>query len=569
MRSYLTKSKSLSILTVFFTILHSILNVAMAFVIASIIDVATTGTLSDFKTLMILTISYLITLFVVGYIKRFFRAKYIKSITYSLKNDIFSALLKRNIRNFNKDNSATYISTLTNDITIIEQDYFENLLDILANVVCCILATIAIAKINIYITFGIFAFGFLPMLIPIIFSKKVSTLKKYYSDNLGRFTVKLKDIFSGFQVIKSFRLEDRINEDYKKVNYNTESSKCKFSILNWGVNMLSYASAWGLQFFTLLLGTYFVLKGSLTLAYLIALVQLMNNVVNPIVEISSSVNRLKSVKLISEKAGNILRENNEEKGYINKKSFDECIDLENVKFKYNDDRQILKNVSFTIEKGYKYIIVGNSGSGKSTILNLILNYYDDFKGSITIDGIDNRKIKSTDLYSLISVIQQNVFMFDDSIKANLTLFENYSDSEIEEAVRLSGLDTLVDSLPDKINSFVGENGCNLSGGERQRIAIARAIIKKTPILILDEATSSLDNENSYNIESSILDLENITCLVVTHKFISSLLRKYDSIIAIKNGTVEEMGTFDELMEVKGYFYSLYNVGNGEEPETKL
>lgn len=561
MRHYLFKFKLLSILTIFFTIIHSVLAVIMAFVVGHIIDVATTGKLKDLKNLIIFTVTYLITFFVIGYIKRFFRAKYIKSIIYSLKNDIFNSLLKRNIRNFNKNNSAAYISTLTNDINIIEQDYFENLLDILSNIVCCILATIATAKINLYITFGIFAFGFLPMLIPMIFSKKISYLKKNYSDNLGKFTIRIKDIFSGFQVIKSFRLEDRINADYKKVNYNTENSKCKFSILNSGVNMLSYASAWGLQFFTLILGTYFVLKGSLTIAYLLTLAQLLNNVVNPIVDISSSVTRLKSVKLISKKINTIINENNEEKGSISKKTFDKNIMLKNVEFKYNNDKQILNGISFNFIKGKKYVLVGNSGSGKSTILNLILNYYEDFKGSITIDGIDNREIKSTDLYSLISVIQQNVFMFDDSIKSNITLFENYSDEEIEQAIKLSGLESLINSLPNKINSLVGENGCNLSGGEKQRIAIARAIIKKTPILILDEATSSLDNENSYNIEKSILNLENITCIIVTHKFIPSILEKYDCIVAVKNGLIEEMGTFNELIKNKGYFYSLYTLGS--------
>ena len=291
------------------------------------------------------------------------------------------------------------------------------------------------------------------------------------------------------------------------------------------------------------------------------LAQLLNNVVNPIVDISSSVTRLKSVKLISKKINTIINENNEEKGSISKKTFDKNIILKNVEFKYNNDKQILNGISFNFIKGKKYVLVGNSGSGKSTILNLILNYYEDFKGSITIDGIDNRQIKSTDLYSLISVIQQNVFMFDDTIKSNITLFENYSDEEIEQAVKLSGLESLINSLPNKINSLVGENGCNLSGGEKQRIAIARAIIKKTPILILDEATSSLDNENSYNIEKSILNLENITCIIVTHKFIPSILEKYDCIVAVKNGLIEEMGTFNELIKNKGYFYSLYTLGN--------
>jgi len=150
-------------------------------------------------------------------------------------------------------------------------------------------------------------------------------------------------------------------------------------------------------------------------------------------------------------------------------------------------------------------------------------------------------------------------MFDDSIKNNITLYNTYSDKDINNAIERSGLKILVNSLPQGINTSVGEGGCNLSGGEKQRIAIARALIRNTPILVLDEATSSLDNETAYNIESSILRLDNLTSLVVTHKLNKDILRKYDKIVAIKDGQVVEIGTFDQLINRRKYFYSLYNV----------
>ena len=150
-------------------------------------------------------------------------------------------------------------------------------------------------------------------------------------------------------------------------------------------------------------------------------------------------------------------------------------------------------------------------------------------------------------------------MFDNSIGENITLFREYGEGDIKRAVKLSGLDELVDRLSGGLGSNVGENGCNLSGGGKQRVAIARALIKNTPILVLDEATSSLDNETAYNIEKSILGIDELTCMVVTHKLVDEVLRMYDGIIVVNNGRIEEIGSFDELTQKKGYFFSLYNV----------
>lgn len=171
-----------------------------------------------------------------------------------------------------------------------------------------------------------------------------------------------------------------------------------------------------------------------------------------------------------------------------------------------------------------------------------------------------REIKLTNVYKLISAIHQDVFMFDSDIKNNICLFNNYDDEKINRAIELSGLKCIIDRLDKGIDSAVGENGQNLSGGEKQRIAIARAVIRETPILFLDEATSSLDKETSYNIENSILDLKDVTAIVITHKLYEKLLRKYDKILVIKDGRVKEIGTFMELMGNKSYFYNLYNIG---------
>ena len=159
------------------------------------------------------------------------------------------------------------------------------------------------------------------------------------------------------------------------------------------------------------------------------------------------------------------------------------------------------------------------------------------------------------------MIQQNIFMFDDSIKENIRLYSNHDDKDILDACKRSGLDKLLNKLPNGINSLVGENGNKLSGGEKQRIAIARALINNTQILILDESTSALDNETAYNLENSLLNLENLTLITVTHKLIKNILNRYDEIIVMKNGKIIEKGNFEDLINIKGYFYSLYYLQN--------
>lgn len=558
MKRYFFKFKALSFVNIIFIVLSAATNVSLAFVLKAIVDVGIEGNMSKFYKTMIFSVAYVVATFLIEYIKKLLQAQLIKKALLSLREEVFSSILDSDISSFNEDNSAKYISNLTNDINILEQDYFTNILEMTANIVAFIIATVAIITVNIYITIGVFLISFIPILIPILFGNKVSKLKNTYSTNLGSFTTKVKDIFSGFEVIKSFNIEPKIKEEYDKSNNTLEQSKYKFSALSAIVQVLSSSFGFLMFFMAMGIGTYLIILGVLTVGAMLAAVQLMNNIVNPIVNISERLNRLKSIKLIEEKFIQIINGKKEKDCGIEKTDFESEVKFSGVNFSYSD-RKTLDGIDVTFKKGKKYAIVGGSGSGKSTILKLLLRYYDNFTGDILIDGIKHKNIRKEDIYKLISIIQQNVFMFDSSIKDNITLFQDYGEAEINNAIELSGLKNLVNSLQNGITSSVGENGCNLSGGEKQRIAIARALIKNTPILVLDEATSALDNETSYSIENSMLNIPGLTCLVVTHKLMEEVLRKYDGIIAVKGGRVEEEGSFEELINKKGYFYSLYSV----------
>ena len=340
-----------------------------------------------------------------------------------------------------------------------------------------------------------------------------------------------------------------------------ETSKKKYSILEGIIRGFSLSFSVTIYLGVLLLGGYLMYKKSITVGTAIIIIQLSTHIVGPVKLSISLINQIRSVAMIADKIEEILEDTHDDFENTKLENFSKSICIENLNFSYTEERKALDNINLTFDKNKKYAIVGESGSGKSTLIKLLIRYYNDYEGKISIDNLNIKNIYSSDLYKNISMIQQNIFMFDDSIKENIRLYSNHDDKDILDACKRSGLDKLLNKLPNGINSLVGENGNKLSGGEKQRIAIARALINNTQILILDESTSALDNETAYNLENSLLNLENLTLITVTHKLIKNILNRYDEIIVMKNGKIIEKGNFEDLINIKGYFYSLYTIQN--------
>ena len=558
MRKYLFKFKISFLLTIIFIILAAILNVALAAVVKIIVQIAENRNIHQFKIIIFVIVVYLILLFITGVLKKFFQANLIKKIMFALKKDIFSKIIDKDISNFNSENTAQYISVLTNDLKIIESEYYNNILDMIYSAFSFFMASSLLIMVNFYIALGVFIATIITIFVPQVLSKKLQEKNAQYSNELANFIVKIKDIFSGFEVIKCFNIKDRTCNEYNICNNNVEKAKFDFSLVKGLSHSLALVLGMMMMLTALGLGAYFTIIGTITVSTMLGATQLMNNIANPIIELSSYINILKSIKPLEEKINMIMETNNLDKGTICKKSFDNNIEFKNITFAY-DDKVILDNISLKIEKGKKYAIVGESGSGKSTLVKLLVKYYNNYKGNILIDGLSNREIFTEYLYKIISIIHQDVFLFDGTIKENITLLNQYTEDEIYKALKLSGLYDTINSFANSIDTLVGENGSSLSGGQKQRISIARALIRKTPIIILDEATAALDGETSYNIENSMLNIKDLTAIVITHKLSKELLKKYDYIITIKNGKILEIGTFENLINKKGYFYSLYNI----------
>ena len=233
------------------------------------------------------------------------------------------------------------------------------------------------------------------------------------------------------------------------------------------------------------------------------------------------------------------------------------IQLQNVCYSYDGKTDALRNVSAFFQAGGAYAVVGGSGSGKSTLLNLLMGTAGAYTGQILLDDTELRTVAPEALFQLISLIQQNVFVFHASIRDNLTLFRNFPPQQIDAAIQQAHLTDLVAARGQ--DYLCGENGGGLSGGEKQRISIGRSLLKNASVLLADEMTAALDAQTAHQVTEDLLSLRGITRIVVTHRLEASLLRRYNGIVVLKDGRVAETGSFDELMAQKGYFYALYTV----------
>lgn len=474
------------------------------------------------------------------------------------KEYVFAQMCKKGISAFSGENSAVYISALSNDANSIETGYLANIFVIIDNCLMCAGALVLMFWYSPLLTVISIALSVLPLLASLATGNLVARAEKQVSDRNETYMTTLKDSLAGFSVIKSFRAEVQMCRIFAERVGKVSDAKClrkKMSVL---VQMLSALSGCIVQFGVFLIGAYLALRGAgLSAGTVLVFVQLLNYVINPVGNIPQALAECKASKALVEKVAKALSENVREEGSVQKTTLDKGITLDGVSYSYSPEKQVLNGMNVTFEAGKSYALVGASGCGKSTLLNLLMASDTDYSGSIRYDDTELREIRTDALYELVSVIQQNVFIFNASIRDNITMFSDFPREEVDRAMEQSGLSALVEARGEGFQC--GENGCNLSGGEKQRISIARSLLKKSRVLLVDEATAALDAQTAGQVSGAILDLRGITRIVVTHSLEESQLKRYDRILTLKNGRIHEEGTFAELMAKKGYFYSLFTV----------
>lgn len=534
-------------------------NLVISWLMQPLIDTATgVETKYEFSFLFFVTLGLIAVLALVLSVNALAQPRFFSRAMRQYKDFAYSKLVKKSITAFAREDTVTYISALSNDLASIETNYLGTVFRLIQELVMFVGALALMLYFSPTLTAVAVALSILPVAASLVAGNKVASAEAVVSDRNASFLSTLKDSLNGFSVIKSFRAERELLKIFAKSNRAAEDAKENRRRLSDFIEMIGVVAGFAAQFGVFLIGGYLALRGQgISAGVLIVFVQLMNFLISPIGSVPGIIANRRAANALIDKLSSAIEENVRDEGKPLAKTLTDAIEVKNLTFSYDGSEEVLRNMSVRFESGKAYAVVGGSGSGKSTLLNLLMGSSDKYTGEILYDGVELRSASSESLYELISVIQQNVFVFNSTIRENITMFRDFDDADVAAAIRDSGLSDLVSHRGE--GEVCGEGGCELSGGERQRISIARSLLRKTPVLYVDEATASLDRETAFNITKSILSLTGLTRVVITHALDASLLRMFDGIVVIKNGEITEYGSFDELMNKKGYFYSLYTV----------
>ena len=521
--------------------------------------VTMSGTESAFSlsSLLWATLGLMILVVAVQAVDYHAKPRFMKRAMAQYKNYVFEKLSRKSISSFQEESTAAYISALSNDANSIETNYLASRFTLISQCISFFGAFLLMLLYSPILTLVAVGSSLLPIMASLLAGNRLKEAETRVSDRNAHFVATLTDSLRGFSVIKSFKAEKEILALFRECTQSAENAKCrkrKISCIITTIGMVSGAAA---QFGVFIAGAWLAVTGrGITAGVVIAFVQLMNYVIAPISQVPEILANQKAARALIEKLASALEINAQSGGTAAPGRLVRGIEIKDLSFAYGEE-PVLKDVNIRFEAGRSYAIVGASGSGKSTLLHLMMAAHTTYRGSVCLDDTELRETDSESLYDLISMIQQNVFVFNASIRDNITMFRDFPKEEVDRAAALSGLSGLIEEKGGEY--LCGENGANLSGGEKQRISIARSLLRKNQVLLVDEATAALDAKTAWQVFDAILNLEELTRIVVTHSLEEALMRRYDRIVALKDGRIAECGSFDELMEKKGYFYSLFTV----------
>jgi len=545
LRELLLKRKGrfiLYILACLIPVLDQVLiNLALALLIGSIEK----GSIDYFIKVSLITAGVATLGSVMYIISRFMRISFMRDTLLDVRLKAFEKILKSSYKDFNKKSKDTYISNLVNDINTFEKNFFLKLINFINSGATYIVSLIILFFLDYKFAIGIFLVSILLFLIIRGFQNKTVKLQEQVSENNEKFVTSISNTFNGLEILKLNNIEDEFFSKSLKSILRLEKKKFSYSVFTdvqqRFCNFASYVIFVGTLAYLLTL----ISKGA-SITRITFMLQISNSCVWHISPIQPLFNELKSSSKIYNKITKGDEEINVKTSKENEFRFVSDITVNNLCFDY-EGKEIFKEVSFKIEKGKKYLLKGASGAGKSTLIKLLSMSYDDYKGEITVDGVDYKKIKESSFNENVSFIYQDVFLFEDTIFNNISLFKSFTEDEVLKASREAGLDDLLVQKESGIYEMLEENGKNLSGGQRQRISIARAMVKNSTIIFADEATSSLDEELGRKVENTILSTDS-TVIAISHRYYEGITEKYDYVLEIRNGEVNQYNPEEYFQE---------------------
>lgn len=529
--------------------------------------------------IILMAIAVLLMVSFSGLCTYYFRTKFSTKAVFQYRKMAYHYLSKKKVTEFYGQNTAVYLSALNTDLQKIKEDFLDQIPILSQIVICGIGAVLVMIRYNFFLAMMACLISLIPFFAALFSGRNMEKIEENLSKENAEYLAFLKDFAIGFTIIKSYKVEGIFSALHDKICQKVEARMEEREKCVEKINYFAAISGYITQFAILLLCAVVAYRSkSISVGTVLAFSRLINYIIDPVTELPGMLSKARTAYALSEqfweKIGKGEQEEQQQKsGEIVKDGYHQHTDTDShekdlpipslqgdirfshLSFSYTPEKQVLKDFTLQVKEGEKLILLGASGSGKSSILKLLMGIERSQGGEISIGNRQLSTLPEESLFRSISYIQQEVFIFDGSIYENITLFQDYGKEELELAIEKSGLKNLI--LEKGLDYPCGENGAALSGGERQRINIARSLLRQTPILLADEITAALDKENSYLVLDSLLSLENITEILVLHDLDSRILNRVDRICVLKEGEIVEEGIFSELMEKKGYFYSLF------------
>lgn len=530
MKHNLLKRKGLFSLTILLTLLSDLIIAGETIVRQKLIDSVLELDANRIKSYIILVIGYALFSGLVYVTSSVCQDLFSAKLTDDMRRSVFAGVIRKSRKDFISVNYSDYISALTNDLSTIKRQYLGMIFMVILFAGGLVFSAALMFYYQPFVTIVAIICAAVMTVVPMVLGKRLEKWEKARSVKAAALTTCLTELFSGFHVISSFGIRKHAEVKFQK--YSAELKNAEY-----GAEGLSSASDGFAQLLSgvaqaviLALACYMVFQEHMTMGALVAFISLNQTFCSSLTMVFRGIPMLKGIQPIINRVNELADYTANGTG---KKvpTFYKQIEVQNLGFHYREGESVLDNVSLTLTPGEKCALTGESGSGKTTLIRLLTGELDGYSGKILYDGVDLSDIDCEAVCQISSVIHQDVFLFDDTIRNNICLFESFSEEEFDRAVRLSGVKKFMEQFTEGAEYQVGQRGEYLSGGQRQRIAIARALIRRTPLLILDEGTSALDAQTAREIEMELMSISELTLLTITHNLRDSGM--YDQVIELQ------------------------------------
>ena len=546
MTNYILRYKYSIFLSFFLSILLGIMDVGKGIILKEIIDTAITNNNSGFLRIIVVIIIFILSNIVLYASFQRLSLLIASYICKDIKNDLIG-----NIINKPGCDNMEFISTVNKDVDLIYEKKLINLFMLVRTMSSFVLSLGYLIYVNIYIAMSVVACGLISIYLPSLFVNKSSELKNVYIGATAQFFRMLKELLYGIETIKLFMLENeyliKLNDSNKKV----EESRLRSNFYDDCIQLLVTSNGFLILSINVVLAAFLSHKGYFSIGTALAIMQVMNYVILPINQGPFYIAEMNSIYPIEQKILGILEKVTYEKTLDKEKVLQEeikTIEIKNLSYCYPGSQSFaIENLDLLLERGKKYVLLGSSGSGKSTLLKVLTKLNKAYSGKIEIDGEELSDIDEISLRKKINFVQQNPYIFQDTLEFNICLRHDVEKKELDKVIELVNLKELIRKLPNGVKTVLSDNGNNLSGGEKQKIAIARVFIREPEIIFVDEGMSALDTKNTYFLENMFLKY-NGTIVTISHKSNPQILKQYDQIVVMENSRIVAVGNFNQVAQ---------------------